>query len=183
MGQYRSMTDVQLAHTADLSPAALAAARALIVDAFAGDFDDTDWEHGLGGMHAMAWAGGELIGHGSVVQRRLLHTGRALRVGYVEAVAVRADQRGRGHAAAVLAPLERVIRTAYDLGALSSSAAGAGFYAARGWLCWPGPTAVLSPSGVRRTPEEDGGVYVLPGAVALDPTAELACDWRDGDVW
>jgi aminoglycoside 2'-N-acetyltransferase I len=82
-----------------------------------------------------------------------------------------------------MAGLERVIRAAYDLGALSASAAATGFYTARGWLRWPGPTAVLSPSGVRRTPDEDGGVYVLPGAVPLDPTAELACDWRDGDVW
>jgi aminoglycoside 2'-N-acetyltransferase I len=36
---------------------------------------------------------------------------------------------------------------------------------------------------VRRTADDDGGVYVLPGAVALDLAGALTCDWRDGDVW
>ena len=36
-------------------------------------------------MHALASEGDRLVGHGSVVQRRLLHGGRALRTGYVEA--------------------------------------------------------------------------------------------------
>jgi aminoglycoside 2'-N-acetyltransferase I len=177
------MTAVRLVHTADLSTAELGAVRALLLDAFDGDFSDADWEHALGGLHALVRSGGELVGHGSVVQRRLLHGGRALRAGYVEGVGVRADRRGRGLGAALMDPLERVIRAAYDLGALSASAAATGFYATRGWLRWPGPTAVLAPEGIRRTPEEDGGVYVLPGVARLDPRGELACDWRPGDVW
>ncbi len=159
------MTDVRLVHTADLPAATLTAARALLVDAFDDDddgaFADDDWEHCLGGLHALAFVGGELVGHGAVVQRRLLHAGRALRAGYVEGLGVRADQRGRGLGGALMDPLERVIRAAYDLGALGSSEVATGFYAARGWLCWPGPTAALTPSGVRRTPDEDGGIYVL----------------------
>jgi aminoglycoside 2'-N-acetyltransferase I len=59
-----------------------------------------DWEHALGGIHALVWDGGELIGHSSVVQRRLLHHGHALRAGYVEGVGVRPDRRGQGHGAA-----------------------------------------------------------------------------------
>lgn len=174
---------MRVVHTADLAPSALAEARALLVAAFDGAFDDADWEHALGGLHAMVRVDGELVGHGAVVQRRLLHGGRALRAGYVEGVAVRADRRGHGIGAAVLAPLERVIRAAYQLGALGSSAAATGFYAGRGWLRWAGPTAVLGPSGLRRTPDDDGGIYVLPGAARLDPSGQLACDWRDGDVW
>ena len=161
----------------------LAAARALVEEAFGRDWSDHDWEHSLGGVHAMAWEGDELVGHAAVVQRRLLHGGRALRAGYVEGVAVRADRRRRGHAGAMMQALERVVRGAYDLGALSASAAAADLYAARGWRVWQGPTSVLTPDGVRRTEEEDGGVYVLPGAVALDLAGELTCDWRDGDVW
>ena len=34
-----------------------------------------------------------------------------------------------------------------------------------------------------RTAEEDGCIYVLPGAAELDLGGELTCDWRDGDVW
>ena len=42
-------------------------------------------EHAPGGLHALVHDGGDLVAHGAVVQRRLLHDGRALRVGYVEA--------------------------------------------------------------------------------------------------
>ena len=34
---------------------------------------DHDWEHALGGVHALVWEGGELVGHASVIQRRLLY--------------------------------------------------------------------------------------------------------------
>jgi aminoglycoside 2'-N-acetyltransferase I len=177
------MKDVRTLHTADLDPAMLAAARSLLFHAFEGDFDEHDWEHALGGIHALVWEGDELVAHGSVIQRRLLHGERALRTGYVEGVAVRADRRGRGHGAAVMAALEPVIRRAYDLGALGASDMGARLYVARGWQQWQGPTWALTPTGLMRTKDEDGGVYVLPDAVPLDLSGDLTCDWRDGDVW
>ncbi len=177
------MTEVRTAHTADLDAATLAAARTLLDEAFDGDLTDLDWEHALGGVHALLWAGTELIGHAAVVQRRMLHAGRALRAGYVEGVGVRHGHRGRGHGAALMAALERVIRGAYDLGALSSSAEGRPMYLSRGWLAWQGPTFALTPMGIARTEEDDDGVLVLPAAVPLDRSAELVCDWRDGDVW
>jgi len=71
---------------------------------------DDAWDHALGGMHALAWEAGQLVGHASVVQRRLLHRGRALRAGYVEGVAVRADRRGHGYGAAMMDEIERVVR-------------------------------------------------------------------------
>ena len=177
------MAEVRIAHTADLDAATLKAARALLDDVFAEDLTDHDWEHALGGVHALAWEQGELVGHASVVQRRLLHAGRALRTGYVEGVGVRADQRGRGHGAAMMAALERVVRRAYDLGALSTTDEAADFYASRGWARWLGTTLALTPSGITRTEEEDGGIFVLPAEVPLDLSGELICDWRDGDVW
>jgi aminoglycoside 2'-N-acetyltransferase I len=183
------VTDVRTAHTAELGAAELSAVRTLLDDAFAGhadgDFTDADWDHTIGGMHALAWEGTELIGHASVVQRRLLHGGRALRTGYVEAVAVRADRRGRGHGAAVLAAVERFIRGAYDLGALASAGGAAGFYAARGWQPWQGPTSALTPQrGITPTPDVDSWIFVLPLlGTPLDVTGPLTCDWRDGDVW
>jgi aminoglycoside 2'-N-acetyltransferase I len=173
----------QTAHTADLDAATLAAARALLEEAFAGELDDDDWEHGLGGIHALVWEVAELVGHASVVQRRLIHGGRALRAGYVEGVGVRPDRRRRGHAGAMMAALERVIRGAYDLGALGATDAGAPLYAARGWQRWRGPTSQLTPRGIVRTPEEDGYIYVLPISAPLDLDGELICDWRDGDAW
>lgn len=177
------MTEVRTVHTADLDPATLKEARALLEDVFEGDIDDHDWEHSLGGMHTLIWEGGELVAHGAVVQRRLLHAGRALRAGYVEGVGVRSDRRGQGYGAAVMDALERVIRGAYDLGALSASEEALTFYPARGWKLWQGPSSAFTPSGIIRTEEEDGGIFVLPVTAPLDLTGELTCDWRNGDVW
>ncbi|MGA8210883.1 MAG: GNAT family N-acetyltransferase [Nocardioidaceae bacterium] len=176
------MVEVRAAHTATLSADELAEARALLAATFE-DMTDEDWEHALGGVHALVVADGVLVGHGSVVMRRLVHGGRALRCGYVEAVAVHPSRRGRGHGAAVMAALEGVVRRAYDLGALGSTDEAMDFYAARGWVRWRGPSSALTPTGVRRTVEEDGGIFVLPAGTPLDPDAELTCDWRDGDVW
>ncbi|UQA92623.1 GNAT family N-acetyltransferase [Streptomyces halobius] len=173
---------VRIAHTADLDAAARKAARALLYDVF-DDMTEDDWEHALGGLHALFHEDGELVGHASVVQRRLLHGGRALRCGYVEGVGVRADRRGRGLGAALMDALERVVRGGYDLGALGAADTAAAFYAARGWQLWRGRSWALTPTGIRRTPDEDGFLYVLPGAVPLDLDGDLTCDWRDGDVW
>jgi aminoglycoside 2'-N-acetyltransferase I len=175
--------EVRTAHTAELDGATLGAARTLLDAVFGAEMTDDDWEHVLGGVHALVWEGEQLIGHGSVVQRRLVHAGRALRTGYVEAVAVRADRRRRGHGAAVMDALERVVRGAYALGALGATDDAAWLYAARGWQLWRGPTSALTPTGIERTVEHDGCVYVLPVAARLDLSGELTCDWRDGDVW
>jgi len=177
------MLEVRTAHTADLDPELLASARALLVDVFEGDFSEHDWEHSLGGVHALVCEGNEVVGHASVVQRRLLHGGRALRAGYVEGVGVRRNRRRRGHAAAMMEALERVVRGAYDLGALGATDEAANLYATRGWKPWQGPTSALTPTGIARTQEEDGSIYVLPVTVPLDLSGELTCDWRDGDVW
>jgi aminoglycoside 2'-N-acetyltransferase I len=129
---------VQLAHTADLDAATLAAVRSLLEHAFGDEFGKQDWEHCLGGMHVLLWEGDELIG----------------------------QRRGSG-----------------ELGALSATNDGVGFYTALGWRLWEGPTHALSPAGVVRTEEDDGSVFVLPVSVELDLAADLTCDWRDGEVW
>jgi aminoglycoside 2'-N-acetyltransferase I len=177
------MAEVRTVHTSWLSPQELHAIRVLLYEAFDGDVTDDDYEHALGGMHALVWEGPELIGHGSVVMRRLLHCGRALRTGYVEGVAVRSDRRRRGHGAAVMAALEPVIRGAYEIGALGAADEAADFYAVRGWQLWTGTASVLAPGGVERTEEEEGCIHVLPVSTELVPDGDLACDWRGGDVW
>jgi aminoglycoside 2'-N-acetyltransferase I len=174
---------VTLVHTAQLPPATLRAARLLVERAFEGGFDEHDWDHALGGLHALVRDGSDLVAHGAVVQRRLLHGGRALRAGYVEAVAVHPRARRRGHASAVMSALEDVVRGGYDLGALSATDGGARLYAGRGWQQWRGTTWALTPSGRVPTPEDDDSVFVLPGAAELDVTGEVTCDWRDGDLW
>ncbi|CAM5442751.1 GNAT family N-acetyltransferase [Streptomyces avidinii] len=176
---------VHVAHTAGLTGDELREVRALLDEAFDGDFGEEDFEHALGGMHVLVRdAGGALVAHGSVVQRRVVHGGRALRTGYVEAVAVRARARRRGLGGQVMAELERIVARAYVLGALSASQDGAALYLGRGWAAWPGRVGALSPDGPVRLPEEEGSTYVwVPsGGILLDPAGRLDFDWRDGDV-
>lgn len=175
--------DVTVVHTADLGPAGRDELRRLLHLAYDGDFGDADWGHTLGGLHALAHEDGALVGHAAVVARRLLHGGRALRAGYVEAVAVHPAHRRRGIAGAVMEPVERVIRDGYELGALGSSEMALAFYAGRGWRVWGGPLSALTPSGIVPTPQERGGIHVRPGTAELDLDGGLTCDWRDGDVW
>jgi aminoglycoside 2'-N-acetyltransferase I len=173
----------ETAHTSELDAATLRAARALLDDAFGDDMTDDDWDHALGGIHALAWDGDDLVGHASVIQRRLLYGGRALRCGYVEGVAVRADRRRRGIGGALMDALVRVIRGAYEVSALGATDEAVALYTAHGWRRWEGRLFAITPDGVVRSEEEEGFVYVLPVTVELDFAGELTCDWRDGDVW
>ena len=103
------MLELRTAHTADLSDGCAAAIRELLDGAFGKVSEDT-YQNVLGGVHALLVEDGALIGHASVVQRRMLHGGQALRTGYIEGVAVRADRRRRGHGAALMSALERIVR-------------------------------------------------------------------------
>jgi len=95
---------IEVAHTSAIDSNTLDVARALLEDAFEERFGLHDWEHTLGGTHVLVWHGRELIGHGFVVRRCLLYEGRALRCGYVEAVAVRPDRQRLGHGSAIMGP-------------------------------------------------------------------------------
>ncbi len=181
------MTDrLRTAHTYELKPAVLDAFRTLLLDAFHGDFGDEDWEHGLGGVHAYVEdTEGRIAAHGSVVMRRVVHAGRAHRVGYVEAVGVRADRRRQGLGGRVMAALEEVVDGAYDFGALSSSADGVPLYRAHGWQLWNGAIGAYGPQGVVPLPDEEDSTYLRPGAGRPLPAPEagpLLFDWRDGDL-
>jgi aminoglycoside 2'-N-acetyltransferase I len=172
---------VRTAHTADLDATTLAAARTLLEDVFDGELTAEDWEHCLGGVHALAYEGEELVGHAAVVQRRLRYDGRALRTGYVEGVGVHRDHRRHGHADALMDALERIVRRAYDVGALGASDAATALYAKHGWRAWEGPLSAITPTGLVPTPDEAGWILVLTDE--LDLTRPLACDWREGELW
>lgn len=172
---------IRTAHTGELDRATLDAARALLALVFAGELTDDDWEHSLGGIHALAYHEGALVGHAALVQRRLIYKHRALRAGYVEGVGVHPGHRRRGHANALMAALERYLDAAYELGALGASDEAIPLYEGRGWRRWEGPLYALTPNGRVRTPEEEGAVFVR--ADHIDVTEPLTCGWRDGDVW
>lgn len=162
----------------------LGALRRLLDEAW-DDFNADAWEHALGGVHVLLRERRTLVGHVAVVPRILVHDGLTLSTGYVEALAVAGDRRRMGLASRAMDEAERVVCAAYELGALSDGTGIPRFYERRGWLRWRGPTAVLAPSGLVRTPEEDGSVLVLPTPASpeLDLDGSIACDWRSGDVW
>ena len=177
------MPEVRLLTTAEVPPELLAAAHDLCDRAFAGRFDDTDWDHALGGWHALALEGAALVAHASVVDRELYVAGRAFRAGYVEAVATEPGRQGTGLGSLVMAPLVAVIRAETELGALSTGAHG--FYQRLGWERWRGRTYVRREGQPVRTPEEDDGVMVLRHgpSQSLDLSADITCDQRSGDDW
>lgn len=67
---------------------------------------------------------------------------------------MRADRRRRGHGGAMMDAVERVIRRAYELGALGAADEARNLYAGRGWKRWQGPTSVLTRTGISRTPDD-----------------------------
>ena len=71
----------RLVHTADLDCETRQRVRQMVTEAFAGDFTENDWEHALGGMHALIWRHGAIIAHAAVVQRRLIYRSCAPRCG------------------------------------------------------------------------------------------------------
>jgi aminoglycoside 2'-N-acetyltransferase I len=176
--------NLHAARTGILGAAFLDELRGMLVRAYDGDFDAQDWQHLLGGVHVwVSDSDGRVISHASIVERTIVCAGHALRTGYVEAVATMAEHRARGCGTAVMRRVADLVRAEYDLGALSTGEVG--FYQRLGWELWRGPTSVESPEGRRRTTEDDGDVMVLrtPRTPALDLDAEIACDWRQGDVW
>ena len=180
------MISVRLVATGDLTPDELRAIRALCDAAWAGDdggFGDDDWNHTLGGTHAVSEEGGAIVAHGSVVARTLRADGVDLPTGYVEAVATTPDRRRRGHGSAVMRALTEHVDAAYALGALSTGLPS--FYERLGWRLWTGPTSVFVGGVPRRTPDEDGAVMVrlTPSSPQLDLSQPISCDWREGDAW
>jgi aminoglycoside 2'-N-acetyltransferase I len=157
--------------------------RPLLDLAFAGRFDDTDWEHALGGWHVLVLDGGAVVAHAAVVPRELCVDSRRLDVGYVEAVATAPSRQAEGLGTRAMRAVGDVLRRHHEMGALSTGAHA--FYERLGWERWRGPTSVRRGDELVRTPDEDDGMLVLrfgPSAT-VDLGASLSCEARTGDDW
>src|SRR5262245_3854626 len=179
----RAVPRVQTQPTDALDASTRHALRAMLDVAFAGEFDDVDWDHALGGVHAYVLDDGVAQAHASVVPRRVCVGETTLAAGYVEAVATAPAHRRRGLGSMVMAALAGVIEQTFALGALSTGVHD--FYAQLGWERWRGPTFVRRGDDRIRTAEDDDGLMVLstPATRAVDLRAEITCEWRAGDVW
>jgi aminoglycoside 2'-N-acetyltransferase I len=163
------------------------AIRKLLAEAFDADeeerFTAHDWEHALGGVHFVLDTGGAIVAHAAVVERELHIGSRSVRTGYVEAVATAPAHQRKGFGSRLMREVGDHIQAGYELGALGTGSHE--FYERLGWETWRGPTYVRAPTGLERTPEEDGYILVLrtPRSPPLELTDPISCDWRPGDVW
>ena len=178
------MTAVVLFEAAEVAVARLVAIRRMLDAAFDGRFGDDDWEHGLGGTHAMVLDGEQVLAHASIVARTINVGSRDLRVGYVEGVGVTPALHGQGLGSAVMIAVNDVIRERFELGMLSTGEWQ--FYERLGWERWFGPTWTVHGDGRReRTEDEDDGImaYRTEHSKDLDATAPITCEHRAGDCW
>jgi aminoglycoside 2'-N-acetyltransferase I len=178
---------VRRATTADLSSSEVGVIRSILNDAFGPDeddrFTDDDWEHALGGVHFIVEIDDVIVGHAAVVDRDIHVSGRSLRTGYVEAVAIAPAHQGTGLGSRLMEDVTDWIGERFELGALGTGRHH--FYERLGWRTWRGPSSVRAPDGTLRTPDDDGYILVLrtPTSPAFDLTGPIACEWRPGDVW
>jgi aminoglycoside 2'-N-acetyltransferase I len=177
---------VRVLTTDRLSPSEVQGLRAMFDEAWPGDgdFDDHDWDHATGGTHLLMDVDGTVRSHVSVVERRLVTGGRALRTGYVEAVATWEKDRRLGYASELMRRATSIIDERYEFGGLGTGLFT--FYERLGWERWRGPTSVRTDDGEVATPDEDGFVLIrrTPATPAgLDLDAPISCDWRPGDAW
>jgi aminoglycoside 2'-N-acetyltransferase I len=173
---------VTVSATERLTDAEQVVLRRLMDLAFAGNFDDTDWDHALGGVHAIGRVDGVIVAHAALVERTLYVDEVPMASGYVEAVATHPEHQGRGYGTAVMRALlpdiERI-----GFGALATGEHA--FYERLGWQRWQGPTYVRGRRGFHRSADEDDAIMVLtvPGGAAPSLGAALACENRPGDAW
>jgi aminoglycoside 2'-N-acetyltransferase I len=179
--------DLRIVATSGLTRDELRTLRTLFDAAWSGkdgEFDEDDWNSATGGVHVMLEVEGRIRSHASVVERVLETGGLGLHTGYVEAVATRPEDQGRGFATQVMRAVGAFVGERYELGALDTGITE--FYLRLGWELWRGPTAVRTERGVVGTPDEDGLVMIMrtlstPAGIDLDEP--ISCDWRPGDVW
>ncbi len=172
--------------TDELTLAESGSIRTILWEAF-GDGEDAfaedDWTHALGGIHFVLDLDGEIVAHASVVERVLWVGAQPIRTGYVEAVATDPDNQGRGFGTLVMAAATAHVRESFDLGALGTGRLT--FYQRLGWEAWGGPAFVREPSGLVRTPEDEGYLLVLrtPSSPSFDGNEPLSCQPRVGEPW
>jgi aminoglycoside 2'-N-acetyltransferase I len=178
-----SVLSPQIVTTDAAEPELLASVRRLLDEAFMGEFSDEDWEHTLGGVHAVVTEKGRPIAHAAVVPRTLEVGGRPMRTGYVEGVATALGRHGEGLGTVVMTGVMEELRARFDLGALSTERPG--FYERLGWERWEGPTFVRDRGAMERTEDEDNGILVLRFGPSrrVDLGAPIVCKARSGDDW
>lgn len=155
--------------------------RAFLNEAYEGDFSDSDYENALGGRHFILFESGQLIAHASVVTRSISIDDSAWKVGYVEAVAVAADFRGRGLGRQIMQQVTNFCRGNYEVAMLSTGEHG--FYERFGWVRLDATTFADTASGLVRTEEDDDCLMLLSGVSYLTDARRVVALDRSESPW
>lgn len=155
--------------------------RSFLNEAYEGDFSDSDYENALGGQHFIRFEGGHLIAHASVVKRSISIDDTAWNVGYVEAVAVAADFRGRTFGRQIMQQVTDFCRRKYEVTMLSTGEHG--FYERFGWVRLDATTFVKTASGLVRTEEDDDCLMLLSDVPDLTNARRVVALDRSESPW
>jgi aminoglycoside 2'-N-acetyltransferase I len=156
--------------------------QALLTDAFAGDFSESDWQNSLGGARFVGLQNEELVAHGTVVARSMWLDESPITVGYVEAIAVAPNKQKQGIGSLLLNEITQLCLQNYELAMLSTDEKD--FYRRFGWQDFPGQSFVLVGDQQIRTAEEDCGLMVLtPESRSFGKISKVCCQARFGDAW
>ena len=155
--------------------------RVFLNEAYEGDFSDSDYENTIGGRHFMIVVGGHLIAHASVVTRSISIDDTAWSVGYVEAVAVAADFRGRTFGRQIMQQVTDFCRGNYAIAMLSTGEHG--FYERFGWVRLDAKTFVETANGLVRTEEDDDCLMLLSDVSDLTNARRVVALDRSENPW
>jgi aminoglycoside 2'-N-acetyltransferase I len=176
------MYEIEAKNTSEFSAQDLDELRSMLLGVFGPRYDETAWEHCLGGIHFLLRYQGRLVSHGSLVPRRFVQAERELNGVYGESMATVKDLQGSGLGTVVAALATAHIRLHYEIGAFGASKYH--FYERLGWRRWQGPTFVLTQDGRAPAAPDRGSVMaLLPPDSTVDPAGDLATQWRSGDIW
>jgi aminoglycoside 2'-N-acetyltransferase I len=116
-----------------------------------------------------------------VVLRNITFDEQVFRTGFVEAMAVGHEWRGRGVGSKLLEELTDFCRSNFEVAMLSTGSHA--FYEKHGWRRFKGESYLATDSGLVRTEQDDDGLMVLTSLDGVLEAARVACDFRNGDVW
>ena len=136
-----------------------------------------------GGMHFLAYRGGELVSHAMLTTRWLQPPDLGvLKTGWVDAVGTAPAFQGRGHGSIVMRCLAEYAAGVYAIGGLQTDIPG--FYARLGWEEWRWPLAGRSKDGLVPTPTQTGVMILrLPRTPALDLDTQLTIECQTERIW
>jgi len=155
--------------------------RALLADAFEGDFSQEDWEHTNGGLRFLGYLGAELVANGSVIKRNVRIDEEDLKIGYVEGLAVAPLYWRRGFGSKLMSEITSYCKTEFRISMLSTGEKD--FYRKLGWLDFEGDSYVFRNGVEVRTADEDEVLMYLPRSVGSLSLAKVVCEAREGDDW